>query len=83
MRGPRGSSPRHWWASGRCGLARRRWIEVAAGVSRWGSVWSTENGSWGQDWMRWRDEVLLGALYMAGVASQGGGGEESVVADGV
>jgi hypothetical protein len=39
---------------------------VAVGVSRWGIVRSTESGSWGWDWMRWGDEVLLGALYRAG-----------------
>jgi hypothetical protein len=47
MRGPKGSSPRRWWASGRRGLADRRWTEVAVEVSQRGSVWSTENGSWG------------------------------------
>jgi hypothetical protein len=39
---------------------------VVAGVSRRDSVLSTDNGSWGRDWMRWRDGVLLGALYRAG-----------------
>jgi hypothetical protein len=66
-------------AGGR-GLAGRRWTELAARVSRRGSVWSTENRSWGRDWMRWRDGVLLGALYRAGAASRGGGGEVSVEA---
>jgi hypothetical protein len=33
--------------------------------------------------MQWRDGVPLGALYRVGVASQGGGGEESVAAGGV
>ncbi len=33
--------------------------------------------------MRWRDGVLLGALYRAAAASQGGGGEEAVAAGGV
>jgi hypothetical protein len=47
MRGPRGTSPRCWRASERRGLAGRRWTEAAAEISRWGSVWSTENGSWG------------------------------------
>jgi hypothetical protein len=56
---------------------------MAVGVSRWGIVRSTESGSWGWDWMRWGDEVLLGALYRAGAASRGGGGEESVAAGGV
>jgi hypothetical protein len=56
---------------------------VAAEVLGWGSVWSTENGSWGQDWMQWRDGVLLGALCRAGTASRGGGGEESVAASGI
>jgi hypothetical protein len=30
-----------------------------------------EHGEWelGRDWMRWRDGVLLGALYRAGAAS--------------
>jgi hypothetical protein len=39
---------------------------VAAEVSRWGS--RLEHGEWelGRDWMRWRDGVLLGALYRAG-----------------
>jgi hypothetical protein len=37
----------------------------------------------GQDWMQWRDGVLLGALYRAGVASRGSRGEESVVVGGV
>jgi hypothetical protein len=37
----------------------------------------------GRDWMRWRDVVLLGALYRAAAASRGGGGEELVAADGV
>ena len=63
--GTEGTSPRRWWAPGRRGLAGRRWTEVAAEVSRWGSIWSTKNGSWGRDWMRWRDGVLLGALYRA------------------
>jgi hypothetical protein len=83
MGGPRGSSPWCWWALGRRGLAGRRWTEVAARVSQRGSVWSTENGSWGRDWMRWRDGVLLGTLYRAGAASRGGGGEESMAAGGV
>jgi hypothetical protein len=56
---------------------------VAAGVSRRDSVLSTDNGSWGRDWMRWRDGVLLGALYRAGAASRGDGGEELVAAGGV
>jgi hypothetical protein len=47
MRRPRGSSPRRWWAPGRRGLAGRRWTMVAARVSPRGSVWSTENESWG------------------------------------
>jgi hypothetical protein len=46
MRGPRGSSPQRWWALGRRGLAGRWWTMVAAGVSRWGGVWSMKNGSW-------------------------------------
>jgi hypothetical protein len=46
MRGLRGCSPRRWWVSGRRGLAGRWWTEVAAGVSRRGSVWSMENGGW-------------------------------------
>jgi hypothetical protein len=83
MGGPRGSSPRRWWAPGWRGLARRQWTEVAAGVSRRGSDWSIENRSWGRDWMRWRDGVLLDALYRAGAASRGDGGEELVAADGV
>jgi hypothetical protein len=66
------------------GVARfgrgRWWTEVVVEVSRWGSVWSTENGGWGRDWMRWRDGVLLGALYRAGAASLSGGGEELVAA---
>jgi hypothetical protein len=37
----------------------------------------------GQDWMRVRDGVLLGALYRAGAASRGSGGEELVAASGV
>jgi hypothetical protein len=32
--------------------------------------------------MRWRDGVLLGTLYTAGVASRSGGGEESMAAGG-
>jgi hypothetical protein len=80
MRGSRGSSPWRWWVTGRCGLAGHRWTEVKAGVSQWCSVWSTENGSWGRDWMRWRDGVLLGALYRVGAASRGGRGEKSVAA---
>jgi hypothetical protein len=63
MREPRGSSPRCWWAPGRRGLAGRRWTEVAVGVSRWGSLWSMGNGSWGQDWLRWRDGCSW-ALYI-------------------
>jgi hypothetical protein len=46
MRGLMGCSARRWWVSGRCSLAGRRWTEVAAGVSRRGSVWSTENRGW-------------------------------------
>jgi hypothetical protein len=44
-----------------------------------------EHREWvlGQDWMRVRDGVLLGALYRAGAASRGSGGEESVAASGV
>jgi hypothetical protein len=30
--------------------------------------------------MRWRDGVLLGALYRVGAASRGGRGEKSVAA---
>jgi hypothetical protein len=43
------------------------------------------HGEWelGRDWMRWRDGVLLGALYRVGAASRGGGGEESVAVGGV
>jgi hypothetical protein len=33
--------------------------------------------------MWWIDGVLLGALYRAGAASRGGGGEESVAVGGV
>jgi hypothetical protein len=40
----------------------RRWRKFLDGAV----VWSTENGSWGRDWMRWRDGVLLVALYRAG-----------------
>jgi hypothetical protein len=43
------------------GGPRRRWKFLDGAV-----VWSTENGSWGRDWMRWRDGVLLVALYRAG-----------------
>jgi hypothetical protein len=60
MKGPRGSSPWRWWPPGRHGLAKRRWTEVVVRVSRWGSVWSTENGSWVRDWMGWRDRGALG-----------------------
>jgi hypothetical protein len=57
--------------------------QVVARFSRRGSVWSTENGSWGRIGCSGEMGVLLGALYRAGVASRGSRGEESVVAGGV
>jgi hypothetical protein len=48
---------------------RRKFLDGAV-------AWRTENGSWGRDWMQWRDGVLLVALYRAGRLA-GAAGERS------
>jgi hypothetical protein len=52
---------------------------VAAGVSRWGSIWSAEKGSWGADVLR-QDQ---GALFIGSESGEGRGQRrEAVTGDG-